>query len=86
MTGARINGHFTHDEATKSIAGFRECVLIEIDALIESLTEDRRRIANGGSEFSGNPELRLAQAREQITNLRLMVRLAKHTEKMEKKQ
>jgi len=74
----KTTGNFTLAECETSIAGFRESVLIEIDRLIETLTEDRQRIANGRSEMTGNPELRLAQAREQITNLHLMVRLAKH--------
>ena len=56
----------TSEQARKWADDRRENLIEEIDALLYSLTADKKRLEDGDSYWiSGNPEVRLRQAYEQ---------------------
>jgi len=71
---------FTSQQAEEAVQDHRRAAIIQLEYLIEDLTDNLKRMQNGSIHISYNPETRLAQVREEATKAQMMQRLQEHLE------
>ncbi len=72
---------FTAEKARDSAKIFRDSAVHELEALVTSLNRSIKLLKAGeGFELVDSPELRLKQAREEITRAELLNKLVNHLE------